>query len=104
VSRPWAFLRRVNALVRQGGIDRDLDQEIAAHLAEAEEEYVRRGLQPAHARRAALRDFGGITHTKERHRDVRSFVNVGSTPSRTSSSHPQATAPECFSPRSGTFS
>jgi predicted permease len=74
VSRLWAFLRRVNALVRQGGIDRDLDQEIAAHLAEAEEEYVRRGLQPAHARRAALRDFGGITHTKERHRDVRSFV------------------------------
>ena len=69
-----AFLRRVNALVRPGHIDRDLDQEIAAHLAEAEEAYVRRGLQRSDARLAARRDFGGVIHTKERHRDVRSFV------------------------------
>jgi hypothetical protein len=27
-----------------------------------------------HARLAALRDFGGVTQAKERHRDVRSFV------------------------------
>ena len=74
MSRLWAFLRRVNALVRPGGIDRDLDEEIAAHLAEAEEAYVRRGLQRSDARLAALRDFGGVTHIKERHRDVRSFV------------------------------
>jgi hypothetical protein len=29
---------------------------------------------PPHARLAALRDFGGVTQAKERHRDVRSFV------------------------------
>jgi predicted permease len=73
VSRPTAFLRRVTALVRRRRIDRDLDEEIAAHLAEAEEEYLRRGFEPSEARRAALRDFGGVAQAKERHRDVRSF-------------------------------
>jgi predicted permease len=74
VSRLRAFLRRANALVRRGRIDRDLDEEIAAHLAEAEEEYVRRGLPPPQARLAALRDFGGVSYAKERHQDVRSFA------------------------------
>ena len=74
MSRLRAFLRRVNALFCAEHIDRGLDEEIAAHLAEAEEEYVQRGLPPPHTRLAALRDFGGVTHTKERHRDVRSFV------------------------------
>jgi predicted permease len=73
VSRLRAALRRVIAFVRPGVIDRDLDEEIAAHLAEAEEEYVRRGLPPPRARLAALRDFGGVIRTKERHREVRSF-------------------------------
>jgi predicted permease len=74
VSRVRAFLRRVRALVRPGRTERDLDEEIAAHLAEAEEEYARRGLPPSDARLAALRDFGGVAQAKERHRDVRSFV------------------------------
>jgi predicted permease len=74
VSRLRTLLRRAKALVRPGRVDRDLDEEIAAHLAEAEEEYVQRGFPPPHARLAALRDFGGVTHTKERHRDARSFV------------------------------
>ncbi|MGH9221367.1 MAG: ADOP family duplicated permease [Vicinamibacterales bacterium] len=69
-------MRRVIALVRPGALDRDLDQEIAAHLAEAEEEYILRGLSPAQARLAAIRDFGGVTQTKEQHRDVRSFAWV----------------------------
>lgn len=73
MSRLRAALRRVIALVRPGVIDRDLDEEIAAHLAEAEEEYVRRGLLPSDARLAALRDFGGVMRTREHHRDVRSF-------------------------------
>lgn len=73
MSRLRAFLRRINALVRPGAIERDLEEEIAAHLAEAEEEYVQRGFLPAHARLAALRDFGAVIRAKERHRDVRSF-------------------------------
>ena len=55
-------------------MDREIDDEIASHLAEATEEYVQQGLSPEEARRAAQRSFGGVTQTKEVYRDVRSFV------------------------------
>ena len=54
--------------------DRDLDNEIAAHLAEAVDDYVARGLGPEEARLAALRDFGGVTQVKQVHRDMRGFT------------------------------
>ena len=55
-------------------MDRDLEDEIAAHLAEAEEEYIQQGLSPEEAHWAALRSFGGVTQTREIHRQVRSFM------------------------------
>ena len=57
--------------------DRDLDNEIAAHLAEAVDDYVSRGLGPEEARLAALRDFGGVTQVKQVHREMRglTFMN-----------------------------
>ena len=69
-----AFLRRLVALVRAGQRDRDLDEQIAGHLAEATDDYVARGMSPRDARRAALRDFGGVTQAREVHREVRSFT------------------------------
>ena len=54
-------------------LDRDLDAEISAHIDEAIEELVRQGLPPIEARRAALSRFGGITQTRDAHREVRSF-------------------------------
>lgn len=51
--------------------DRELDSEIEAHLAEAVDDYVARGLNPEEARRAALRDFGGVTQVKQVHREMR---------------------------------
>jgi putative ABC transport system permease protein len=53
--------------------DRELDREIASHLAEAEEDYVARGLRPEEARLAALRDFGGVTQVQQVHREMRSY-------------------------------
>src|SRR4029078_5903352 len=44
-----------------------------SHLAEATEEYVRRGMSPEEARHAALRSFGRVAPIEEIHRDVRSF-------------------------------
>ena len=41
--------------------DRDLDDEVEAHLAEAVEDHIARGLSPQEAGYAALRDFGGVT-------------------------------------------
>lgn len=51
--------------------DRDLDDEVEAHLAEAIDDHVARGLSPQEARYAALRDFGGVTQVKQVHREMR---------------------------------
>jgi len=49
----------------------DLREEIQTHLDEATEEYVRQGLSPAEARRAARLDFGSIVSVEEAVLDVR---------------------------------
>src|ERR687897_1881978 len=69
-----AFLRRLTALARARQHERDLEEQIASHLAEATDDYIARGLSRDDARRAALRDFGGVTQTKQVHREVRSFT------------------------------
>ena len=68
------LLFRLSALVRSRQMDRELEDEITSHLAEATEEYLQQGLSPEEARRAARRSFGGITQTKEVYRQVRSFA------------------------------
>ena len=74
MTRLRIFLFRLWALVRSRQMDREIDDEIASHLAEATEEYVQQGLSPEEARRAAQRSFGGVTQTKEVYRQVRSFM------------------------------
>jgi predicted permease len=54
--------------------DRELDDEVAAHLAEAADEHIARGLSPQEAKYAALRDFGGVTQVKQVHREMRGFT------------------------------
>jgi putative ABC transport system permease protein len=65
------FLSRVLALFTRRRVDRDLDDEIRAHLDLLAAEYERTGLTPETARLAARRAFGGIEPMKEVHRDVR---------------------------------
>src|SRR5437867_3989618 len=74
MTRLRILLFRLWALVRSRQMDREIDDEITSHLAEATEEYVQQGLSPEEARWAAQRSFGGVTQTKEVYRDVRSFV------------------------------
>jgi predicted permease len=74
MTRLRIFLFRLWALVRSRQMDREIEDEITSHLAEATEEYVRQGLAPEEARRAAQRSFGGVTQTKEVYRQVRSFM------------------------------
>jgi predicted permease len=66
-------LRRLAASFRSRRLDDDLRDEISSHLAEATDEYVRRGLSPEDARLAALRSFGGVTQIEQVHREMRSF-------------------------------
>jgi putative ABC transport system permease protein len=74
MTRLRIFLFRLWALVRSRQIDREIDDEITSHLAEATEEYIRQGLSPEAARLAALRSFGGVPQTREVYRQVRSFT------------------------------
>jgi putative ABC transport system permease protein len=74
MTRLRIFLFRLWALVRSRQMDREIDDEITSHLAEATEEYIERGLSPEDAHSAALRSFGGVTQTKEAYRQIRSFM------------------------------
>ena len=63
--------KRLAAMFRGRRLDRDLDEEIAAHLAMQEEEFRQRGMTAAAARAAARREFGGVAQTAEVYRESR---------------------------------
>ncbi len=67
-----AAIARLQALFRRRRLDRELDDEILAHLELAERDAVAAGLKPEEAHQAARRNFGGIEQMKENHRDRRS--------------------------------
>jgi predicted permease len=67
-------LARVIALVRWSRLERELENEITAHLELAERDALARGLPPVEARRQALRQFGGVEQIKEVHRENRSAL------------------------------
>lgn len=56
--------------------DRDLDAELAAHLDLATQDHIRRGLDPAAARRQARIDIGGLDQARELHRENRSLPTL----------------------------
>jgi predicted permease len=66
LSRLWAALRR-------RPLDRELDEEIEAHLDLAAAEYRARGMRADDARAAARRAFGGVAQVKETYRDQQSL-------------------------------
>jgi macrolide transport system ATP-binding/permease protein len=62
------LLSRCSSLLWRKRLDRDLDDEVEAHLELAIQENVRRGMSEAEARTAALLAFGGPTQVKESYR------------------------------------
>ncbi|MPZ21757.1 MAG: FtsX-like permease family protein, partial [Luteitalea sp.] len=68
-----AIVARVLDLVRRRRLERELDEEIVAHLEQAEQDYLRAGLSPEEARRAARLSFGGPEQVRAMHREVRGF-------------------------------
>jgi predicted permease len=66
-------VRGLLALMRKRSLDKEFEQEIAAHLELAERDAVARGLSAEQARREARSSFGGIEQMKEEHRNRRSF-------------------------------
>ncbi len=59
---------------RRDKCDRDLDDEIRAHLAMAERDLMERGRSSEHARAEARREFGNVAHVQEASRALRSWA------------------------------
>src|SRR5436190_12262877 len=68
------FVSRLLHFLHPDRAERELDREIASHLALLEDEYRRRGLSAAEAQRAARLALGGVEQTRQLHRDARSFL------------------------------
>ena len=58
-------------LFHRNRVERELDDEMRAHLAMLVDEKIATGLSPQQARRSALIEFGGVDQVKEQVRDVR---------------------------------
>ena len=66
----YATLAKFKALIRPRQMERELDEELAFHVAMQVRANEQRGLQETEARRLALLDLGGVEQVKERSRDV----------------------------------
>ena len=62
------LINRCAALFGKRKLEEDLDDELRTHIDLAIEENVKRGMPAQEARMLALRQFGGMTQTKERYR------------------------------------
>ncbi len=71
----WSRLRGLFGKPRN---EAELTDEFGEHLAQAEDEYVRRGMSRREARYAARRDFGGIEQMKEVYRERRGLPVIES--------------------------
>jgi predicted permease len=71
---------RFYLLFANSKVEAELAREIGAHLALLEDEYVRQGMTPEEARRAAKLAYGGVEQAKQRHRDERTFQGLSQIP------------------------
>jgi len=69
---------RLKAMARREQLDRDLDDEVAFHVAMREEKNRAAGSAVDEARYAARRQFGNATQMKERTREMWTFVSLES--------------------------
>ena len=59
------------SLLQRRRVAREMDDELQFHIEMETRANISRGMTPGEARRAALRDFGGVTQTREAIREVR---------------------------------
>jgi predicted permease len=75
-ARVHTLLARLRGFIHPAAADRDFDDEIATHLAMAEDDHVRRGMTRAAARRAARVALGGMAQLHEAGRDARGLPRL----------------------------
>jgi hypothetical protein len=73
-----SWWNRLLTLLRPGRRARDIDDEVAFHLAMRQAEHERDGLAPEIARRTAARQFGNVTALKEQTQDMWKFPSFES--------------------------
>ena len=71
---------RFYLLFANSKVEAELTREIDAHLALLEDEYLRQGMPPEGARRAARLAYGGVEQAKQLQRDERTFQGLGQIP------------------------
>ena len=67
------FLAYIRGLMRRRAVAAEVDDELRFHVEQEVEANIARGMSPSEARRAALRDLGGLTQTREAVGDVRTI-------------------------------
>jgi predicted permease len=67
---------RCKSIFRREQLDRDLDDELVFHLAMREQKNRAGGISADEARYAARRQFGNYTQTKERSREMWTFISL----------------------------
>jgi predicted permease len=67
---------RMGAFLRREPLDRELEEEVASHIAMATEDNIRSGMTPDEARRKAMVKFGGVAQAKERQRESRGLPGL----------------------------
>jgi hypothetical protein len=77
----WAtvVVARLRGLFEHKRLERQLDEEVQFHLEMQIEDHLNAGMNPAEARYAALRSFGGLELMKEMYRERRTFALVETT-------------------------
>ena len=70
------FFLKLYLLFANSKVEEDLAKEIGAHLVLLEDEYLRQGMTPKEARRAARIAYGGVEQAKQLHRDERGFQGL----------------------------
>jgi len=69
---------RIKTLLQRRKLDRELEEELAFHLAKSAEKNRNFGLDAEEARYAARRRFGNVRHSKERSRELWTLVSLES--------------------------
>jgi hypothetical protein len=77
----WAtvFAARLRGLFEHKRLERELDHEVRFHLEMQIEDNLNAGMNPADARYAAMRSFGGLEPMKETYRERRTLALVETT-------------------------
>src|SRR6266576_2650729 len=67
---------RLKGLFKRRQLDRDLEDELAFHLAKREQRNLEAGMEANEARYAARRQFGNVSWTKQRSHEMWTFVSL----------------------------